>query len=109
MTEINKQYADEVRREIGSRIKGLRKANGLTQSQLADKIGVTKASVSKIERGEWLSAEMLIRLSVELDFSIQIAPNAAPTIEHSLELIHTLKNLITCLKENKERLSTISR
>lgn len=36
---------------IGSRIKELRKLNGLTQSQLGEKINVTKVSISCYENG----------------------------------------------------------
>ena len=48
---------------IGERIKELRKKNGWTQEQVADKIGVTKSVVSFYERNNRTpSPEMLVNL-----------------------------------------------
>ncbi len=37
--------------ELGTRIAGRRRARGLTQGQIADRMGVTPQAVSKWERG----------------------------------------------------------
>ena len=37
--------------DIGENIKNLRTKNNLTQSELADKIGIARASLCQIERG----------------------------------------------------------
>ena len=50
--------------DFGSRLKELRKQNGLTQQQLADRIGVTKSVISFYElRERTPSPEVLIKLS----------------------------------------------
>ena len=49
---------------IGERIKELRKKNGWTQEQVADKIGVTKSVVSFYERNNRTpSPEMLVKFA----------------------------------------------
>ena len=50
--------------DFGSRLKELRKQNGLTQQQLADRIGVTKSVISFYElRERSPSPEVLVKLS----------------------------------------------
>lgn len=50
--------------DFGSRLKDLRKQSGLTQQQIADRIGVTKSVVSFYELKERApSPEVLIKLS----------------------------------------------
>lgn len=66
--EINPEYIEQVRQLIGQWVAEFRKQKGLTQAQLAKELGVSHPTVSKIEAGKWLSIEMLIRLSVHLDF-----------------------------------------
>lgn len=66
--EINPEYISQVRQLIGQWVAEFRKQKGLTQAQLAKELGVSYPTVSKIEAGKWLSIEMLIRLSVHLDF-----------------------------------------
>lgn len=66
--EINPEYIEQVRQLIGQWVAEFRKQKGLTQAQLAKELGVSYPTVSKIEAGKWLSIEMLIRLSVHLDF-----------------------------------------
>ena len=49
---------------IGSRISGLRRLNGMTQEQLAEKLDITVKHVSSVERGQSsLSLEKLVDLS----------------------------------------------
>ena len=56
---------------IGKRIAIVRKRRGLTQTQLAEKIGITQAVVSDYEvRRAHLSDEMLIRFSLALGVSV---------------------------------------
>lgn len=63
---------------IGERIKELRKKNGGTQEQVADKIGVTKSVVSFYERNNRTpSPEMLVKFAqlyeVSADYLLGIA------------------------------------
>ncbi len=63
--ELNSQY-------IGSLIKSLRKRAGLTQNELALRIGVGNKTVSKWEQGRGIpDISILPRLSLELDVDIE--------------------------------------
>ena len=68
--KINPEYITQVRQLIGSWLLDFRKEKGITQEELANELGISKGTVSKIESGKWLSIEMLIKLSIELDFFI---------------------------------------
>lgn len=70
MKQINPEYVAQVRQVIGGWLLDFRKEKGITQEQLAEQLGIGKATISKIESGKWLSIEMLIKLSVELNFFI---------------------------------------
>lgn len=62
--------------EFGTRLRKLREARGLTQRQLADRIDIEPAQVTRYERGQFLpNAETLVTLSkvlqVETDFLLK--------------------------------------
>jgi len=66
--------------EFGNRLKELRKQKGLTQQQLADRIGVTKSVISFYELKERApSPEVLIKLSyifhVSTDYLLGVERN----------------------------------
>lgn len=63
--ELNNQY-------IGSLIKSMRKRVGLTQCELAERIGVVNKTVSKWEQGRGIpDISLLYRLSLALDTDIE--------------------------------------
>ena len=51
---------------IGHRLAELRKARGLTQQQVADRMGVTKGRVSQIEQGKISGQDVLARFAAAL-------------------------------------------
>ena len=51
---------------IGHRLAELRRARGLTQQQVADRMGVTKGRVSQIERGHISGRDVLARFATAL-------------------------------------------
>lgn len=56
---------------LGKRIKEVREAKGLTQPELAERIGSTDRNVSNYETGySFPSVKVLYKISVELDASI---------------------------------------
>jgi transcriptional regulator with XRE-family HTH domain len=70
-------------KKFSSRILELRMKNNLRQSDLAEKIGVTRATISKIESGRRLaSMDVLVALShcfrVSIDYIIGVSND--PTI-----------------------------
>ncbi len=62
---------DETGRQIASRIKLERDARGWSLAELAEKAGVSKATISKIERAEVSpTAVILVRLSAAFDLTL---------------------------------------
>jgi len=58
---------------IAAGIKAARKRRGLTQAELADKIGTRQSVISRIESGDHLpSLSTLIRLARALDMELYI-------------------------------------
>jgi DNA-binding XRE family transcriptional regulator len=51
---------------IGHRLAEVRKSRGLTQQQVADRMGVTKGRVSQIEQGKISGQEVLARFAAAL-------------------------------------------
>ena len=63
----------EERNRIGSEIAELRAKQGLTQEQLAEKLGIKQQSVSRIERGLFsVGFDMLQRIADALNSDIKI-------------------------------------
>lgn len=60
------------RKQIGEKLADFRKRKNMTQEELALTLGITKSSINKMEKGVWISLEMIIRLSEVLDFKIEL-------------------------------------
>lgn len=54
--------------EVGQRIKKMRKLKGITQQELADRLGVTKSYMSRLESGQKkISLDRIESISTVLD------------------------------------------
>ena len=51
---------------IGHRLAEVRRARGMTQQQVADRMGITKGRVSQIERGKVSGQDVLARFAIAL-------------------------------------------
>jgi DNA-binding XRE family transcriptional regulator len=51
---------------VGHRLGEVRKARGLTQQEVADRMGVTKGRVSQIEQGKVSGQDVLVRFAAAL-------------------------------------------
>jgi transcriptional regulator with XRE-family HTH domain len=60
------------RQELGEKLTQFRKKQNLTQEDVAQQLGVTKSSINKMEKGVWMSLEMLIKLSEILNFKVDL-------------------------------------
>lgn len=81
---------------IGKRIAALRKARGLTQAQLADKIGISQYLVSSYETGRLhLSDDMIIRLANALESTSDsiLGLDKTEPESQSLRLVKRLKKI----------------
>lgn len=66
---INPEYVQEIRTIIGGWLKTMREDKKLTQHELAEKMGISASTISKIEAGKWsVSIDMLALFAVHLDF-----------------------------------------
>ena len=57
---------------IGKQLQSLRKKNGITQQELADRIGCSKNHISKVERGAHLNIKTLKAIANEFGQDIEI-------------------------------------
>lgn len=58
------------RKELGEMLAGYRQKQNWTQEELAARLGVTRSSINKMEKGVWLSLEMLIKMEGILKFNV---------------------------------------
>jgi putative transcriptional regulator len=57
---------------LANRLKELRAVRGLTQAELAERVGVTRKTVNTIENGVYSPSAMLaIKLAAALDVSVE--------------------------------------
>jgi transcriptional regulator with XRE-family HTH domain len=93
----------------GQRIARLRKEHGLTQKELADKIGITQTSVSDYETGRLrLSDEMVVRLALSLDVSadtiLGLKRNRKEASPSSLRILRRLKKISSLPPQRRKAL-----
>ena len=58
--------------EFGECIRALRHEKGLRQDELADRIGVTRMTISRLERGEAVSVDTALRALSECGYAIAV-------------------------------------
>ena len=72
--------ADSVMRRIGSLVRDARRHRGLTQQQLAERLGTSQSAVARIEQGgQNLTLELLGRLSTALESELINLGPTGPT------------------------------
>lgn len=79
----------DIYREVGQRIRRFRKGAGRTQHQLANQIGVSRASIANIESGRqnfMLHYVYAIAEALELDTPISLLPGAHEGITASADV-----------------------
>lgn len=89
---------------LSDKILELRKANGLSQEQLSEKVGVSRQSVSKWECGESLpEIEKLIQLSIVLNVTTDylLKPNDMDELSIRTEMLE--KQQQSLLDENRKK------
>lgn len=61
------------RLRIGSRLRELREAQGLTSTQLGEMCGLTQSTISKVENGKWsVSLDILSKICEALGARVEI-------------------------------------
>ena len=70
-SNINPEYTLQARKVYGSWIKLLREEKKWSQQELADKIGISRSTIVKIENGYWnFGIDTITILAVHLDFFV---------------------------------------
>jgi len=70
---ISDEYLLSHRKEICDQLRQRREALGMSQDELAEKVGTTRSTVSKIENGEWnFGFAFLTAFLGALDLEIEI-------------------------------------
>lgn len=70
---IDQNYLISERKRIGSELKAKREAKNLTSQQLADLMGVSQSTISKVELGYWnCGIDTITSIGVFLDFRLQM-------------------------------------
>lgn len=91
--------------EINNKLKDLRTASGLTQKQLAERLGVAKSVVSYYEQGERLpSYDVLIKISrifhVTTDYLLGLEHNRMLDVSDLTdEQINAMNKLVDVMKK----------
>jgi HTH-type transcriptional regulator/antitoxin HipB len=60
--------------ELGEQIRRARLEKGLQQDDLADRLGVTRMTISRLERGQSVSVDTALRALSECGYAIAVAP-----------------------------------
>ena len=95
---------------FGLRLKALRREKGLTQSQLADKLNIVKASVSGYEQSAiYPSIEVLIQVCKYFDVSADYMLGLSDTMEFNMsQLTEEQTAIIMGIITQFERLNSLS-
>ena len=71
MRTVNREGPDPIDVAVGARIRTRRRSLGLSQTELAEALGITFQQVQKYERGaNRVSASMLVRIATRLDTTV---------------------------------------
>jgi HTH-type transcriptional regulator / antitoxin HipB len=60
--------------ELGEQIRRVRQEKGLQQDELADRLGVTRMTISRLERGQSVSVDTALRALSECGYAVIVAP-----------------------------------
>lgn len=67
--------------DVGRHIATLRKASGRTQAEFAEELGVARTTISSLERGGAVSAQLMVRALTRLgDRLVLVSKDAAVTV-----------------------------
>ncbi len=77
---LTEEATGQSARQIGTLVRDARRHHGLTQTQLADRLGTSQSAVARIEQGaQNLTLELLGRLSAALDSELITVGRGGPT------------------------------
>ena len=93
---------DEIAKQVGLRIRELRKARGLSQEALGEKGGFHYSYIGQIERGEKnISLQNIAKIAEALEVGIHQLFSFSYELESLTESEQTIKEILTILKKLK--------
>ncbi len=96
-----------IKKEVGEKIKRLRKRNGLTQEQLSELVDISSRNLSNIEQGiSFPKPETLENILISLNVSTQEL-FANEHIKNKEELIEDINKYISKISNNQKKLEQI--
>jgi len=79
---MNEEVIKKARQQVGLVIRKARKDKGLTQEEVATQMGITTATINKIEVGKFnYGIDFFFKLSIILDFRFDIQLNVSSDIK----------------------------
>lgn len=64
--------------EIAKRVRDARDTRGWSQEELAERAGVSRPTIARIERGDDVSTATLVKVAVALGLSVGVRPTPGP-------------------------------
>lgn len=107
-------FITEVMAMIAEKIKLLRESKGMTQTDIAKKLGITRSSVNAWEMGISIPStqyivELALLFNVSSDYILGIPKTSSINIEGLSEKeVSVIAGMIECLKENHKKESITS-
>lgn len=111
METLNDSTGDKRLRNqaFGKRLKALRQASGFTQDQLAEQVGKSSETISKLERGLiYPGVDMLILLAEKLDSSLDELVGVTQSRGLSGKQVTLLSEAHIALKQMDEELLSVA-
>lgn len=60
--------------DLGTRVRHARQRKGLRQDELAERLGVTRMTISRLENGQPVSADTALKALCECGYALVVAP-----------------------------------
>ena len=104
---MNEEMKQQVRERIGNRIAALRKKAGLTQEQLADRAGLQRTHVGRIEAGRYaVTLEVVQAIAQALGMTVDIIDPRLEGLDQLKQLTPSTTNPLTgepTIKNSQQR------
>jgi transcriptional regulator with XRE-family HTH domain len=72
----------DVKRELGALVKALRKQRNLSETQLAERIDVSRTTIQNLELGKNFTVDTFLKVMKEMDLLTQIHQEVVDTKNH---------------------------
>jgi XRE family transcriptional regulator, regulator of sulfur utilization len=97
---VSERAVKHVRRNLGERLRTVRKQRGLSQERLGERAGLSGKFVGEVERGEKsISVDSLYRIAVALEIPLRdltnvstARPGQRPDVEQLLALVGAVRS-----------------